>query len=360
MSRCHWTVLAVLLLSVLFAPPTVGAREQPTQELPRVLVIATGGTIASSAGSARQLSGYRVALTGEDLVASVPGIEQVARITVEQFSNLPSTGLVPADWVRLAQRINVVLAEGLEDGTIVDGVVVTHGTDALEETAYFLSLTVRSRKPTVVVGAMRPASAISADGPLNLMNAVQVAVDPASRERGTLVVLNQEINAARDATKTNTLRVQTFRSRGWGVLGTVDPEGVVYQRRSEKRHSFKSEFDISALTPDSLPRIDIAYAYNGADGVGIRAFAVAGAQGIVIAGSGRGATPRGQGQAADEVAEQGIFVVRSSRTGSGSVGERGNLLAANDLAPQKARVLLMVSLTSTSDPEQIRRIFQTY
>ena len=332
--------------------------------LPHVLIVATGGTIASRAGSPENLSGYSVADTGEDLVAAVPAISDVARVTVEQYSNVPSTAITPADWVRLAQLINEVL-ERQGEGPFgdVDGVVVTHGTDALEETAFFLNLTVRSEKPVVIVGAMRPASAISADGPLNLLNAVRVAAHPSSRDRGALVVLNQEINAARDVTKANTRLVQTFAARGLGILGVVEGDRPVYYRMPERRHTHASEFDVSGLDPETLPRVDVSYTYAGSDGVDVDAFVAEGTRGIVVATAGAGATTRGQSAALSRAFEAGVIVARSSRTGSGRVGSgrpRGGSVSADDLNPQKARILLMLALTVTDEPAEIQRIFNTY
>ena len=363
-------LLASLMVINAVAPASASSPLQAGQEpateapghLPRVLLVATGGTIASRAGSPEQLSGYRVADTGDDLVAVVPSIADVARVTVHQFSNKGSTGVTPADWLAIAQLINrAVGAEGYE-GEPVDGVVVTHGTDALEETAYFLNLTVRSEKPVVIVGAMRPASAISADGPLNLLSAVRVAATPESRGRGALVVLNQEINAARDVTKTNTKMVQTFVSRDLGLLGIVDNTQVVYYRRTEKRHTYDSEFDVSSLAPDDLPRVDISYTYNGADGADVDAFVEPGSRAIVVAGSGAGSTTRGQGQALRRAADAGVFIVRSSRTGSGRVGGggRGNYLSADNLLPQKVRILMMLALTVTEDTDEIQQILSSY
>ena len=336
------------------------ARQAARTSLPHVRIVATGGTIAGR-GQPGRLSGYRSgAIPIEELLADVPRLEEVAHVSSEQFSNVGSTSITPAQWLQLAQRINVILADGV-DGEPVDGVVVTHGTDALEETGFFLGLTVRSDAPVVMVGAMRPATATSADGPLNLLNAVLVAADPDSRGRGVLVVLNEEINAARDATKTNTHRVQTFRSRSWGALGTVESDGPTYYRRTERRHTSDSEFDVRDLEPADLPRVDISYTYNGTDGTDIRAFVAAGADGIVVAGSGAGATTRAQGDALEEAAESGVVIVRGSRTGSGRIaGGRGEDIGADDLLPQKARILLMVALTHTRDPEELQRIFATY
>ncbi len=346
----------------LGVPPEPAVHAAPQRAAPRahVRVVATGGTIAGR-GDPGNVAGYRSgAIPIEELLAAVPGLDAVADVSSEQFSNVGSTSLAPADWLALAQRLNAILLGGA-DNREVDGVVVTHGTDALEETAYFLNLTVRTPKPIVLVGAMRPATATSADGPLNLLNAVQVAAYPDSRGRGVLVVLNQEINAARDATKTHANRVQTFQSRSWGAIGTVEPDGPIFHRRVERRHTFRSEFDVSDKTTDDLPRIDISYTYNGADGTDIRAFAAAGSRAIVLAGSGAGSTTPGQQQAACEVAEAGTFIVRSSHTGAGWVGPGGcGTLAGHDLLPQKARVLLMVALMHTEDADELRRIFGEY
>ena len=352
-------------LHEIASTPTAAASTQDAS-LPHVLVVATGGTIASRAGSPEQLSGYRPAHTGGELVAAVPAIADVARVSVEEYSRKPSSSITPADWLALARQINDALAaESYGDHGQVDGVVVTHGTDALEETAFFLNLTLHSEKPVVVVGAMRPASAISADGPLNLLNAIRVAGDPSSRGRGCLVVLNQEINSARDVTKTNTRLVQTFVARGLGVLGAVDNDRVIYYRSTERRHTYRSEFDVGGLAAEDLPRVDITYEYAGADGTDVEAFVAKGARGIVLAGAGAGSAAPEQGDALERVAESGVIVARSSRTGSGGVGRRRdddhpNEVRADDLTPQKARILLMLALTVTSDPDEIRRIFDTY
>jgi L-asparaginase len=298
------------------------------------------------------------------LIASVPAISDVAEVTVEQYSNVPSTSLTPSDWLRLAQLINAATKAG-EDGPFgrIDGVVVTHGTDALEETAFFLNLTVKSDKPVVVVGAMRPASAVSADGPLNLLNAVRVAAHPDSRDRGVLVVLNQEINAARDVTKSNTRLAQTFRSRALGLLGVVEGDRPIYYRRTERKHTHETEFDVAGLEPEDLPRVDISYTYGGSDGADVDAFVAKGARGIVVAAAGAGATTRGQSEALRRAFNAGVVVARSSRTGSGRVGggsSRGGTVSADDLNPQKARILLMLALTRTDDPAEIQRMFNSY
>jgi len=354
---------ALIVLVVLGT--AVGARGQEevsTERLPHVRVVATGGTIAGRAQSAEAGAGYESgALPIEELLVDLPGLDRIADVTAEQFINVPSTAVTPAHWLGLAQRINEILRNGV-DGREVEGVVVTHGTDALEETAYFLDLTVRSDKPVVVVGAMRPPGTVSADGPINLIRAIQTAGAAQSRERGTLVVLNEEVHDARDATKTNTHSVATFRSRSWGPLGNVGRDGVNYYRRAQKRDGARSEFDVTEKTPEDLPRVDILYSYNGADGAGAQGFADAGAVGLVVAGSGGGGTSRELGETLRELAEGGLWLVRTSRTGSGSVGGwgRGTYVGADDLLPQKARILLMVALMSTQDPEEIQRIFREY
>ena len=342
--------------------PEQGQEEAPIAPLPHVRVVATGGTIAGRAQSAEAGAGYQSgSLPIEELLVDLPGLDRMAEVTAEQFSNLPSTGVTPEHWLGLAQRINTILRDGV-DGRAVDGVVVTHGTDALEETAYFLDLTVRSDSPVVVVGAMRPPGTVSADGPINLIHAIQTAGAPESRGRGTLVVLNEEIHDARDATKTNTRSVQTFQSRSWGPLGNVGREGVRYYRSAEKRQGAAIEFDVADKTVADLARVDIVYSYNGADGAGAQGFADAGAVGIVVAGSGGGGTSRALGETLRSLAENGMWLVRTSRVGSGSVGSwgRGTYVGADDLSPQKARILLMVALMHTEEPEQLQRIFGEY
>jgi L-asparaginase type II len=357
--------LLILALACGAVAPVIGQpvqQEESAAPLPHVRVVATGGTIAGRAQSAEAGAGYQSgSLPIEELLVDLPGLDRMADVTAEQFINVPSTAVTPEHWLGLAQRINVILTAGV-DGRAVDGVVVTHGTDALEETAYFLDLTVNSDKPVAVVGAMRPPGTVSADGPINLIHAIQVAGAAESRGRGTLIVLNEEIHDARDATKTNTRSVQTFQSRTWGPLGMVGRGGVTYYRASEKRQGADVEFDVANKTPVDLPRVDIVYSYNGADGAGAQGFADAGAVGIVIAGSGGGGTSQELGATLRELGENGMWLVRASRVGSGSVGSwgRGTFVGADDLIAQKARILLMVALMHTEDPTEIQRIFGQY
>jgi L-asparaginase len=284
-------VSASLLASAAADPHTAADR-------PRIRLIATGGTIASRGGTAAPLS-------AEELVAAVPDLGSIAQMTFEQFSNLASDRIGPDDWLGLAQRVNAVLAHE------ADGVVITHGTDTLEETAYFLNLTVKSRRPVVVVGSMRPASATSADGPANLLNAARVAASAAAAGRGVLVVLNDEIHAARDVTKTNTLRLDTFRSRSFGPLGTIDGGQVRFYRQVERRHTVDAPFDITRLTPRDLPRVDIEYVYGGADGTAIDAVVGRGARGLVMAATGSGGLTPGQREAIARATAKGVKIGRA-------------------------------------------------
>ena len=327
------------------------AQEQPS--LPRVHLFATGGTISNRQGGR---------LTVEELIASVPDLGRYVRAEGEQFSNTSSSALTLDQWLDLARRIN----QRFRTDADLSGVVVTSGTDTLEELAYFLHLTVRDERPVAVVGSMRNPSTLGYEGAANLEDGFRVAADPASRGLGTLVVLNDEINSAREATKTDALRLDTFTSRAYGVLGVADQDRVVYYRKPVKRHSASSEFDVEAIT--ALPRVDVIMTYQGAPGDLIRAAVDAGAKGIVVAGAGAGATSGTQGEAIRYALDKGVFVVSSTRTGSGRVaGGRGGRegaaayrLPGDDLQPLKARVLLMLALAATNDPAEIRRIVSEY
>jgi L-asparaginase len=254
------------------------------------------------------------------------------------------------------------------------GVVVTSGTDTLEELAYFLDLTVRSPKPVIVVGSMRNPSTLGYEGAANLQEAFRVAADPLARGRGAMVVLNDEINAAREVTKTDALRLNTFQTRGYGILGVVDSDRVVFYRKVEKRNTADSEFDITRVT--SLPRVDVIWTYQGASGDLIKAAVDAGAKGIVMATAGAGALSGTQGEGVAYATEKGVFVVTTTRTGSGRIAARQRpptaqappnasnarrrSIAGEDLAPVKARLLLMLALTRTQDPTEIQRMFTEY
>jgi L-asparaginase len=335
----------VLLFALCMLPAALAHADV---NLPGVAMFTTGGTIQSKGADRQKLMEYNAGrVTPHELLDDLPELKQIANVTVTEISNIGSGGMSAELELKLAKAINDALAR-----PDVAGAVVTHGTGTLEETAYFLNLVVRSDKPVVVVGAMRPFTAVSRDGPFNLYNAVRVAASPQARGMGVLIVLNDEINAARDTTKSNTYRMETFVARDFGPLGYADADRVVFYRRPLYRHTVRSEFDVSTLT--SLPRVDVTYAYQESDGVAIDAFVATGAQGIVLTGSDTEAVKRGQ--------TQGVVFVQSDRKGAGRVVtsqrqmERG-IVTSDNLPPHKARILLRLALTKTSDPREIQRMF---
>jgi L-asparaginase len=331
----------------------------PAPDAPRVRLVATGGTISNRTGGR---------LTAEELVNLMPTVGRYAKPEFEQFANVASSQLTLDQWLALAKRLNQLFKE--DSG--LAGAVVTSGTDTLEELAYFLDLTVRSEKPVVVVGSMRNPSTLGYEGAANLLEAFRVAADPAAAGRGVMVVLNDEINAAREVTKTDALRLNTFQTRGYGVLGVVDSDRVVFYRRVEKKHTAQSEFDVTNVT--ALPRVDVVITYQGAPGDLIKAAVDNGAKGIIVATAGAGATSGTQGEGIQYALEKGVFVVSTTRAGSGRIAARARVppaagaapaqpnrrIAGEDLAPIKARLLLMVALTKTQDPTEIQRIFIEY
>lgn len=328
---------------------------------PVIYLLATGGTIAGRANSPLQTAGYRAGeLSVAELLAGVPGLDNIAEIRGEQVCNVASPFITIDIWLSLARRINELLAS-----PEVTGIVVTHGTDSLEETAYFLDLVVKSNKPVVVVGSMRPATSLSPDGPLNLVDAVHVAASPEAQGQGVLVVMNDEIYAARDVSKTHVSQLHTFRSHDLGALGSVSSGVVTFYRKAVRHHTAATEFVIEQLP--TLPRVDIIYAYLGADGALIDAAVAAGARGIVLAGMGQGGGTTEQNEALQSAQEQRVVIVRSSRTGSGRILpqspaglERGVAITADNLNPQKARILLALALTRTTDRQKIQQMFTIY
>ena len=327
------------------------------QTLPTIAVLATGGTIASRQNL---MQGTALpSLSGSELVAAVPALQKVARIQTEQVATVGSRDMTPAIWLRLVARVNDLLA--LPE---IAGVVITHGTDTLEETAYFLDLTVRSTKPVVIVASQRPASDSDSDGPRNLLDAVRVAASSEAQGKGVVVVLNGQINAARDVTKTHTSQVETFRSLEFGELGIVDSQTVRFYRAPLRRQTI-------ALRPQTtLPRVEIVYSYAGADGRLIRALLKdADVAGIVVAGLGLGNVPQGVAEAIAEARRQGMPVVIGTRVLSGRVFSLGDgassaiglqkigCVLADNLNPQKARVLLMLGLTVSKDPAVLQKYF---
>lgn len=309
---------------------------------PRVAVIGTGGTIASIGKGPLGLLDYganEIMLHVDEIIARFPEVHEVAEILPMRFEAIPSPNVFFPEWKALVLQIET-LAQAHPD---LAGIVVTHGTASLEETAYFLNLTLHVALPVVVVGSQRPASALSSDAGLNLVNAIRTAAAADSRGLGVLVVLNDEIHAAREVTKTSTYRLQTFRTPDYGVLGQADGDAIAYYRRPVRRRAPDTEFDIRALA--ALPRVDIVYAYTGADGTAVRAFVEAGAQGIVSAGFAPGFCGPGDLAPLEEAVRRGVVVVQSSRAGSGRTFQstrltRSGFLIADNLNPQKARLLL--------------------
>ena len=329
---------------------------------PKVAFIGTGGTIASLGRGPLDLQDYAAAgtmLHAEDILARWPETALVADILPVRFRAIPSPAIGCGDWKELA-----ALCRQLEqDHPDLAGIVIGHGTATLEETAYFLNLVLKVSIPVVLVGSQRPSSALSSDAGMNLVNALRVAGDPGSRGLGVLALLNDEIHAAREVTKTSTLRLQTFRTPDFGVLGHADGDAIAYYRKPVRRHAPDTEFDIAGL--DALPRVDISYSYAGGDGTATRAFVAAGAQGIIAAGFAPGMCPPDEFAALTQAAAQGVTVVQCTRAGSGRTfrGTRlrdAGILIADNLNPQKARLLLALALTRTRDPEEILRIFRTY
>jgi len=329
---------------------------------PRVALIFTGGTIDAVGVDRLDLAWYIEAgkrLADGELVARVPELASIADVQEIPFRRLTSQSITDRDLFDL-----VALIHRLFDEDLADGVVITHGTNTLEETAYFLHLCMKRDRPVVVVGAMRPSSAISADGDLNLFNGVRVAAAAEARGLGVLVVLNDAIHSARDVTKTATYRVETFQARDLGPLGYADNDGrVVIYHRPVRRHTTETEFDVSGL--NALPRVDVVVSHLGADGSMVDAAVAAGARGIVSAGTGAGRPTPGEDAALQRASAAGTLVVQSTRVGSGrtvsSPGLRRNgWSAADNLQPWKARILLALGLTRTSDVAEIQRMFDTY
>lgn len=354
MTHTAHILLILVVLNAIFIP-AVSADLNASQELPRVYILATGGTIAGTASSPADTVHYHPGEIGVDfLIDSVPDIRRYAIVTGEQVCNINSDDITPAIWLNLSERINAVLAD-----PGIDGVVITHGTDTLEETAYFLNLAVHSEKPVVITGSMRPATALSADGPLNLLNAVQLAGSPHARGKGVLLVMNGEINGARDTTKTNTQSVHTFRSPDLGLLGYMEDGQPMLYRTSTRSNTVSSEYNLTGMT--TLPRVDIVMAYPGMDSTAIDAFAGQGSQGLVIAAMGNGEYPAAIQTALENVTMMGIPVVISSRTGTGVTSAKAPLfIPADTLTPQKARILLMLALTKTHDRDRIAGMFRKY
>ncbi len=352
----HTQRSCVLLSLVLFAAVApLSAISRAEQDLPVCHMIATGGTIAMKIDPVKNAP--VPALSGEDLVASVPELGKVARIEVESLFNIASDYMDPERWASIQKAVTQALAR-----SEVAGVIVSHGTDTLEETAYFLDLTVASDKPIVLVGAQRNASERDFDGPRNLVNASRICVSPQARGQGAMIALNNQINAAREATKTHTSDVETFKSGDFGLLGTVDQDRVVFFRSPARRQHI-------ALKDEKLPRVDIVAMYGGADGALLRAAVASGAKGMVVQALGWGNVNMPMFDAIKEAIDKGVVVVISTRVPNGRVlpiyGMKGGgktlkeagAVFADSLSPQKARILLMLALQTTSLSEDIQKLF---
>ncbi|WP_416807030.1 type II asparaginase [Bacillus safensis] len=335
------------------------AVETGNKSLSNIKVLATGGTIAGSSDSDTDTTGYKSGSLGIDkVIDSVPQLKDIANVTGEQVANVGSENVDNALLLKLAKRVNELLKDDQ-----VDGIVITHGTDTLEETAYFLHLVVKSDKPVVVVGSMRPASAISADGPLNLYHAVKIASAKEAKGKGVMVTLNDRIASARFITKANTTTTDAFKSLEQGYIGVVTGEVVSFYNEPTRKHTTESEFDVSKIK--ELPQVDILYGYQNDQKYMYDAAVKAGAKGIVVAAAGNGTMSTEAIKGATDAVKKDVVVVRSSRTGNGIVtrektDDEHHFVSSDSLNPQKARILLMLALTKTKDPVKVQRYYEQY
>jgi L-asparaginase len=349
-------IVLLFLMSLAFIQ--IQAQEKSAKTSPRIIILATGGTIAGSGESATKAAYTAGKVPIDDLLNAVPQIHNYGKITGEQVASIGSQDMNVVTWLKLSNRINQIFKENL-----ADAIVVTHGTDTQEETAYFLDLTVMTDKPVVIVGAMRPSTAMSQDGNRNLLDAVMVAADPKTQGKGVIVSMNEKLFDARDVTKTSSTNLETFQSRNFGPIGLIYDGKVSYYYESLRRPSKK--FDVSKLT--SLPQVEIVYGYADASPVSVTGITTSGVKGIVYAGMGNGNFNEPVGKALAEASKKGILVCRAGRAGSGRItldnevkdAELG-FVVSDDLNPQKARVLLMLSLTETSDRAKIQQNFFEY
>jgi L-asparaginase len=325
---------------------------QNHSELPKVLIVATGGTIAGQQDEPGTLGRYEITKTADDIVNSVPTLSRYATVETEQFANIRSPSITPNHWLALAKRINQLFITKRD----LAGIVVTHGTDRLEETAFFLHLSIRSEKPVVIVGAQRPATGISADGPLNLLSAVRVAADPKAVDKGVLVVMDERILSARNATKMYP-RSGGFDKIEMGMLGVVTTESVDFFYSPVRRHTSTSEFDVTELA--ALPRVGISYSYAGSNGL-----ADLQAKGVVVAATSLTPSERNFFHG---LSEKGIVIAETYPTGSHvapthipTIQDTSQIIAVKHLNPLKARILLMLALTKTTDPSEVQTIFDQY
>ena len=354
-----YTRLALLGACVVVGGVATAAPKAKAPAKANIKILATGGTIAGAgeAGGYGYTSGqFKV----DDLIKAVPGLNKLATLSGEQVANIGSQDMSDEVWLKLAKRTNELLAD-----PAVDGIVITHGTDTMEETAYFLDLVVKSKKPVVLVGSMRPATAVSADGPANLYNGVATAANPGAKGRGVLVVINDAIHSARNVIKTNTTNVETFASPLRGPAGLVTAGSITWFEKMDKKNTVTSEFSTKGMT--KLPRVDIVYAHANMDDSMIEAARAAGAKGIVVAGVGDGNMTKEALAALTEAAKDGILVVRSTRLPDGMVmrnaevdDDKLGFVASGELNPGKSRVLAQLALTKTKDPKRAQEMFRQY
>jgi L-asparaginase len=338
------TILVCLLL------PGQLIAQGDMETMPDILILTTGGTIASRTDAPL--------IAGPALVQAVPELVDHANISVEEFSVIGSSRMTPAHWLDMAGRVNAIMAEDSKFA----GIVITHGTDTIEETAYFLNLTVKTEKPVILVGSMRSSNEVSADGPANLINAVRVAVDQSAVRHGVMVVLNEDITAARDVWKTDNRRVHTFRGSNVGHIGTVDPDGVRFYHRVLQPHTTSTEFDISGVR--ELPRVAIVSDFTGMDASWVKQFAKQEIDGLVVRTFAGGRMSSGMLDGLEQLAELKIATVITSRVPGGRIISAPDYpfpaIVSNGQQDNKARILLMLALTQTSDLEEIQKMFDIY
>ena len=354
MSASRMRTIAVLSALMFLSAPSFA------QKKPNIVILATGGTIAGAAATGTQ-SGYTSgAVTIDAMLAAVPGIDKLATVKGEQIANVGSQDMSFEILLKVAKRINELAKK-----PDVDGFVITHGTDTMEESAYFLNLTVKTEKPVVMVGSMRPSTAVSADGPLNLYNAVAVAADPDAKGRGVMMVMNDQIHGAHSVTKTSTSSVETFQSPVGGMLGVTSYGKNEFYQTPSWPHTTKSEFDISGVS--TLPRVDVVFMSADTSGDLVDAAVAKGAKGIVIAGVGNGNMDKAMVDAAEKAAKAGVVVVRASRVPTGIVGRNVELdddklgfIASDELNPQKARILLTLALLKKRSGAELQQLYYNY
>ncbi|QXH75002.1 asparaginase [Pseudomonas atacamensis] len=356
------TLIPGALALLLLLPAALQAKEAETQtKLANVVVLATGGTIAGAGASAANSATYQAAKVGiEQLIAGIPELSKLANVRGEQVMQIASESITNDNLLQLGRRVSE-----LADSKDVDGIVITHGTDTLEETAYFLNLVEKTDKPIIVVGSMRPGTAMSADGMLNLYNAVAVASSKEARGKGVLVTMNDEIQSGRDVSKMINIKTEAFKS-AWGPLGIVVEGKSYWFRLPAKRHTMDSEFDIKNIK--SLPDVEIAYSYGNVSDTAYKALAQAGAKAIIHAGTGNGSVSSRVVPSLQALRKDGVQIIRSSHVNAGGFvlrnaeqpDDKYDWVVAHDLNPQKARILAMVALTKTNDSKELQRMFWEY